>query len=157
MALIGKYKKFFWAGGLTLGALLFLGVYSIYMPARSETVLPTTRITAGPASLSVELATTPADRELGLSGRSFLGRGQGMLFTSDTPELLGIWMKDMQFSIDIIWADSAGTIVSIEHNVSPKTYPTTFFPSTPAEYVLEVPAGYAKLKGIAVGQKIVVK
>ena len=66
-------------------------------------------------------------------------------------------MKDMLFSLDIIWADASGTITTINQNLSPDTYPNVYRPATASKYVLEVPAGYTTKKGIAVGQKIVVQ
>jgi len=141
--------------GLLLAFLGIVGVYSVYMPSRA--ILPTTTITVGGIRLEVELATTDADRQQGLSSRTSLSIGKGMLFVFDGEGKWGIWMKDMRFSIDIIWADINGTIVTIEHDVSPASYPNSFYPSAPAEYVLEVPAGYAKKHDIGVGTKIVVQ
>jgi len=128
------------------------------MPApASKTVLPTTTISIGTTNLEVELASTEAEREKGLSGRTSLSNGKGMLFVFDTEYAWGIWMKDMLFPIDIVWADTNGFIVTIERDVSPVTYPKSFHPNVPAAYVLEVPAGFTKAHGIAVGQKIVVQ
>ena len=141
--------------GFLLAFLGVVGVYSLYMPSRA--VLPTTTITVGETRLEVELATTEADREQGLSGRNSLSANKGMLFVFDGEGKWGIWMKDMRFSLDIIWADTNGIIVTIEHDVSPTSYPESFYPNVPAEYVLEVPAGYAKNHDIAVGTKIVVQ
>ncbi len=49
---------------------------------------------------------TDALREQGLSGRSELKAGQAMIFIFDKPDNLGFWMKDMRFSIDMLWLDS---------------------------------------------------
>lgn len=155
MELVRKYKKVLAGAGLLLAFAGVIGVYSLYMPSRA--VLPTTTITVGETRLEVELATTDADREQGLSGRNSLSANKGMLFVFDGEGKWGIWMKDMRFSLDIIWADTNGTIVTIEHDVSPASYPDSFYPNVPAEYVLEVPAGYAKNHDIAVGTKIVVQ
>ena len=120
-------------------------------------MLPTKTITIGNEKLVVEIASTPEEQQSGLSGRSGLAAGTGMLFIFTPPSVEGFWMKDMLFSLDIIWADSNGVIVTIDKGLSPDTYPKVFMPDVPAQYVLEVPAGYAASKGIAVGQKIVVQ
>lgn len=145
-------------GLLALAVLAAIGVYSIYMPGtQSVAVLPTTTVSVGNAKLEVELAITDTQREQGLSGRTSLSEGKGMLFVFDTPGTWGIWMKDMKFPLDIIWADTNGMIITIEHDISPDTYPTSYAPNTPAAYVLEVPAGFAKKHDIAIGSKLVVQ
>jgi hypothetical protein len=104
----------------------------------------------------VEVADTEALRERGLSGRRSLPAGQGMLFIFDAPGSWGIWMKDMRFSLDIMWAREDGTIITVVPNVSPDTYPLVLYPQTPdAKYVIEVPAGAAA--GIAEGTKLVLE
>ncbi len=120
-----------------------------------QPMLPTKTITIGKNSILAELATTGKQKNDGLSGRTSLEEGTGMLFEFGTPSIEGFWMKDMRFSLDIIWADNSGTIVTIFQNLSPTTYPNVFKPTTPARYVLELPAGYTAVHGIAVGDKIV--
>lgn len=80
-----------------------------------------------------------------------------MLFVFDPPKQASFWMKDMRFSIDMVFADAQGVITAVHENVAPDTYPKTYTANTPSRYVLEVPAGYAALRGISVGQKIVVQ
>jgi len=101
--------------------------------------------------LLLEVAHTSALREQGLSGRENLSQGGGMLFVFDKTGAYGFWMKDMRFSLDIIWFNTDKKIVYIEKNLSPDTYPTIFTPSTSAQYVLEVPAGFVDNSNISVG------
>lgn len=122
-----------------------------------NTNLPVKTLTAGNTPVVVEVATTPAERELGLSNRDSLKDGTGMLFVFDPPKQVGFWMKDMRFSLDMVFADSNGIILNIAHNAEPASYPNVFPSAGPAMYVLEVPAGYTTREGIAVGQKIVVQ
>jgi hypothetical protein len=110
----------------------------------------------GAGAVSVDVADTEALREQGLSGRTNLPEGKGMLFVFETDGTWGIWMKDMLFPIDIVWADSSGAVLTVAAEVSPDSYPEVFFPSAPARYVLELPAGYAASHGIAEGAKIVI-
>lgn len=105
-------------------------------------------------TISVEVVTTADARERGLSGRNTLPEGKGMLFIFDQEGMWGIWMKDMLFPIDIIWADKDGIIVTIVRGASPDSYPKTFSPTKPALYVLEVPAGFVEKHDIAEGQKV---
>lgn len=102
------------------------------------------------------LAISPDERARGLSGRSALGQDQGMLFVHESSAFYSFWMKDMQFSIDIIWIDENNTVVDITRNISPDSFPQSFQPIAPAQYVLEVNAGFAdtnsiKIKDVVVG------
>ena len=111
----------------------------------------------GAVQIAAEVASTREEQIDGLSNRASLASGSGMLFVFDPPTTDGFWMKDMRFSLDIIWASSDGTITTLYKNLSPDTYPQSFRPTSPAAYVLEVPAGYADAEHIAIGDKIVVQ
>ncbi len=124
------------------------------LPKEVDTTVMRT-ITIGGVSLAVEVADTEVLREQGLSGRSDLPSGKGMLFVFDTDGVWGIWMKDMQFPIDIVWADVDGKVVTVALNIAPETYPEVFLPSAPARYIIELPAGFAAAHGIVEGSQIV--
>ena len=113
------------------------------------------QIIVGSAQVVVEVADTEALREQGLSGRLNLPEGRGMLFVFENDDTWGIWMKDMQFPIDIVWADASGTVVTVAVNIAPDTYPDSFYPTIPARYVLELQAGFTATHDIVVGSKIV--
>lgn len=103
--------------------------------------------------ITVTLALTPAQQEKGLGGRSGLGDHEGMLFVFPADDQHLFWMKDMHFSIDMIWFSSDGTVIYIQPNVSPATYPEAFGPSEPSRYVLEMPANFASTYGIKIGDQ----
>ncbi len=123
-------------------AIVALGAYLLW-PSKSPYVMRT--ISVDNIYFQVEVADTEPLREQGLGSRGSLKAGHGMLFVFDTPASWGIWMKDMRFPIDILWAREDGTVITVVHNVSPDTYPLALYPQTPdAKYVLEVPSGAAK-------------
>ena len=105
--------------------------------------------------VQVEVADTQEERIQGLSGREKLGENTGMLFVFEREGTWGIWMKEMRFSIDILWADEQGRVVTIENSISPETYPKVFYSTAPARSVLELPAGFADTHGIAEGMQVV--
>jgi uncharacterized membrane protein (UPF0127 family) len=101
---------------------------------------PTTpAVFIGGKRFTIERATTASERERGLSGRDYLSANAGMLFEFPNEDTLGFWMKDMHFSIDIVWLNAQKRVVHIERNVSPNTYPQVFTPTEKARYVLELP------------------
>jgi len=95
----------------------------------------------GGKSFDMFVSDTDELREKGLSGFSGLKDNQAMLFIFPEPGLYGFWMKNMLFPIDIMWLDSDFNVVYLEKNVSPDTYPKSFFPVEPAKYVVEFTAG----------------
>ena len=113
-------------------------------------------ISIGKATLQVELAQTPEERRVGLSHRRSLQKGRGMLFLFKKEGNYSFWMKDMYFPIDIIWINADKKIVHIEHRVAPETYPKSFASPIPAQYVLEVPAGYIQNR-IMTGDMLLIK
>jgi uncharacterized membrane protein (UPF0127 family) len=104
----------------------------------------------GTHTIQVEIANTETLRETGLGNRASLNTDNGMLFVFSNPGKQGFWMKDMFFPIDIMWMDS-GKVVDIKTSISPDTYPQVFYPKSDAQYVLEVPSGYALKNQIKIG------
>lgn len=94
-------------------------------------------------SVTAELAATDEERQLGLMHRQEILADQGMLFIFKEEGTYSFWMKNMKFSLDILWLDRGKRIVHIERNVPPcerepcPSYP----PRLPAMYVLELKAG----------------
>jgi uncharacterized membrane protein (UPF0127 family) len=103
---------------------------------------------------SLEVAGTPLSQHVGLGGRVSMAQDQGMLFVFDAPDAACFWMKNMHFSLDMIWLDANKRVVHIEQNVSPETFPALFCPDKPAKYVIELKAGEAKRSHVVLGQKL---
>lgn len=122
---------------------------------------PISQVVIGTTTIVVEIEDTPAAREQGLSGRVSLADGSGMLFVFEQPGTYGFWMKDMNFALDMIYADASGRIVTIVRDATPESYkqnpPQVFYPSSPALYVLEVPAGFADSHTIVEGMALQLK
>jgi uncharacterized membrane protein (UPF0127 family) len=100
------------------------------------------------------VADSPTERQLGLSRTTSLPEDVVKLFVFPYADLWSFWMKEMLYSIDIIWLDAAGTIVHIEANVAPETYPTSFAPSARAQFVIETNAGFAAAQNLRVGDVV---
>lgn len=114
-------------------------------------------VQVGEKQILVDVADTDALRAQGLSGRDTLGAGSGMLFVFESADYWGIWMKDMRFAIDIVWLGEEGEVLTVVDRATPASYPRVFVPSSPARYVLELPAGAAAAYGLAEGAKVVVE
>jgi len=106
--------------------------------------------------ITIELAVTPIERELGLMFRDRIEPDQGMLFVFETEDRSAFWMFNVKFPIDILWLDAHKRVVHIAAGVPPcprepcPSYP----PPTPALYVLELKSGQAAAHKIKVGDRL---
>jgi uncharacterized protein len=112
-----------------------------YQEIKNTTLKPDIYVVIGDTKFNVQRVSEYEDRQRGLSGIQKIQDKEGMLFIFDTVDYHGIWMKDMNFPIDIIWLDEFFVIVNFEKNVSPKTFPKVFKPDMKSKYVLELRAG----------------
>lgn len=141
-------------GLIGLGVAVLVVAQAVSSSQLSATAVqsePVPAVDLGPVTIDVSIARTLPERIQGLSGTESLPAQAGKLFIFEQSEHHGIWMKDMQYPLDIFWLDTEYRIVHIEKNVSQYTYPETFRPSIPAQYVLETNAGIAEEYSIQVG------
>jgi uncharacterized membrane protein (UPF0127 family) len=108
----------------------------------------------GSTTVQASVADTIAERIKGLSGTPYMPPDVVKLFVFNAGGPQSIWMKDMNYPLDIIWAQKDGSIVHIEENVSPKTYPNSFSSPKPAWYVIETNAGFVASSSIKLGDKL---
>jgi uncharacterized membrane protein (UPF0127 family) len=107
-----------------------------------------------PVCVFMEVVDTAKTRTRGLSGRSELLPNQAMLFDFESEGRRCMWMKDMDFSLDMVWLDDDSVIVDIESGVVPETYPSSFCGDEPSRYVIELNEGVASVAGLEIGQRI---
>jgi uncharacterized membrane protein (UPF0127 family) len=131
-----------------LAVIIFIIWLALLNPNIKEPVLH-----IGSINIPVEIAKTEAAREKGLSSRPSLDKNKGMLFIFSKSDFHQFWMRDMNFPIDIIWIND-GKVVGITPNVSndfDSVGPQVYSPPQPAQYVLEVNAGFSAEKNIEIG------
>ncbi len=110
-------------------------------------------------TLDVQIADTPDRMTEGLQFQQQLPYNQGMIFVFPQPQIVSMWMIDMQFPLDMIWFDSNGNVVDIEKNLSPchanSTCPIYTGQMQNAKYVLEVTGGFANKFNITENSRFV--
>ena len=108
------------------------------------------------ARLTVEIAQTQDELELGLMYRTGLPADAGMLFVFEQSNIYPFWMKNTKIPLDMMWVDSNRTIVAVKENVPPCTADPcpVYDPGAAARYVIEANAGYAANHSIAAGQPV---
>ncbi len=131
--------------------IIFVGVSTIFLLYRqSKSVCFENKC------IEVEVMDTPNKRSLGLMYRPRLQEDKGMLFVFDYPLKTSFWMKNMQFSIDMIFIRENKTIAHIEKDVPPcyndhcPTYPSI----ERIKYVVEVNAGFSDNYGLSLNQDV---
>ncbi len=157
------------------GSIIFLIVYFFFLDddsAGNDAVPVTTETTAEPQfvkegelvfldaetqdtlqQIDIEVATDEAEQQQGLMYRSAMDEDHGMLFPYTSARPRSFFMKNTKISLDIMYADADRRIVTIHQGVMP--YSEKSLPSgEPAQYVVEVNAGFATRHGIEEGDFI---
>jgi uncharacterized protein len=150
-----------WISILALVCVFFLYTYpQSYMyfvshPIKNhESKISITASDSKKHDFDVFLADTPALQQKGLGGRASLDDNQAMLFAFQDNEEHFFWMKDMLFSIDMVWLDEYKKVIHIEKRVAPETYPSSFGPNAPSRYVLEFDAGVTENINLKIGDSV---
>jgi len=119
--------------------------------AGQDTIEIVTR--SGVHAFAVELATNDAERERGLMYRKELPEGHGMLFDFQQDRPVSFWMHNTYISLDMIFIQGDGRILSIAANTEPMS--DALVPSGgPVRAVLEVIAGSANRFSIVPGDRV---
>lgn len=103
--------------------------------------------------LYVQLAETPKQWYKGLGGRENMGEFDGMFFLFPFFEKHVFVMRDMKFSIDIVWFN-AGKVVDIAPSVPVHPQDMQYTPRALANAVLELPAGWAEAHKLQIGDRL---
>jgi len=105
------------------------------------------------AVFQVEVADTPAKRELGLQYRKELAADRGMIFLFPAPSVLSFWMKNTPLPLDMIFIGSGGKIVGIVEQTVPFSLDSRSVPAA-SQFVLEINGGLSKRLGIRAGDSV---
>jgi uncharacterized membrane protein (UPF0127 family) len=149
-----KLRGFVWRPSTTIILIigLVLILVGLVIAFTISTFKPTTRVDLGSGVYALSLADTEDERINGLSGVEKLHLNGGLLLAFDKSDMHGIWMKDMNFSLDLVWLNEKKQVVYIVKNAPPEDPArTVYIPKNPALYVLELPAGSVKKSGIKTG------
>ncbi|MGI9245812.1 MAG: DUF192 domain-containing protein [Steroidobacteraceae bacterium] len=100
-------------------------------------------------------ADSPAAREQGLMfvNDEQMRPDQAMIFVYDPPEYVAMWMKNTWLSLDMLFADARGCIVTIKQGATPHSL-ATIESRQPVALVVELKAGTVAKQRIAVGDRV---
>lgn len=104
--------------------------------------------------LDIEVAQSEYEQQTGLMYRKTLEPDQGMLFVyPDERPRPNFYMKNTYIALDLIYLAANQKVVDIHENAQPldeRSLPS----NAPAQYVLEVPAGFVEQHGIVPGDPV---
>jgi len=106
-----------------------------------------------PLSLKVEVASTDAQRQMGMMFRETLGEDEGMLFVFPTERVNNFWMRNTLIPLDMLFIDSEWQVVGIVENATPLTDDPRGVGKM-SQYVLEVTGGFAARHGLGVDTQV---
>lgn len=145
--------KVFWRVALIVLGVVTSAALIWYFLIRTIDPPTTTTLAIGQAQLKAQVVVDEAERTKGLSGSKPLVDDQAMLFVFPAEDTWGIWMKEMNYPIDVVWLDKDKIVQHIVENAQPSSYPSIFRPAQPMRYVLEMKAGTVKHKSITIGAR----
>ena len=135
------------------GALFFLLGWLALLQATACQAQPKVTIATKEGrelTFQVEIADTPAKRELGLQYRRDLASDRGMIFLFPSESTHSFWMKNTPIPLDMIFIGSDRKIVGIVEQAVPFSTDSRSVPGA-SQFVLEINGGLAKRYGIKAG------
>lgn len=110
---------------------------------------------AGDSISTIEVAVADDDnsRSAGLMNVRNLPEDSGMLFIFDDEAERSFWMESTPLSLDILFVNADMEIIRIHQNTTPYSQ-ENILSEEPAQYVMEVNAGYTIRKDITEGARI---
>ena len=108
--------------------------------------LPRTQLSIGMHRIDTQLATTQAQRQIGLMHRKEMPQHEGMLFVFEQPAVQCFWMKNTLLPLTAAFVDDDGTIVNLA-DMKPQTL-DSHCSTKPVRYVLEMNQGWFARKNI---------
>jgi len=103
--------------------------------------------------IDIEIADNDSRREIGMMGRPAMEEMQGMLFVFNEEFYASFWMKNCVLSLDMIFINKTGSIVTIHKNTTPFSE-QSYTATAPTLLVLEVNAGFTDRHNVSAGDRI---
>lgn len=125
----------------------------VEIPFRKDGTLTFVRNGADVLTIDVEIAESDSARERGLMQRRSLPEKSGMLFVFEEERPQSFWMGNTPLGLDLIFVNADSEIVDVDKYNRPYD-PSSIVSDFPAQYVVEVPAGFSDRHGISESHRI---
>ena len=114
--------------------------------------LPRTTLMAGMYRIDAQVASTNAQRQIGLMHRQEMPQHEGMLFVFEQPAVQCFWMKNTLIPLTAAFVTDDGTIANLA-DMKPLDE-TSHCSARPVRYVLEMNQGWFAAKHLKAGNKL---
>jgi uncharacterized membrane protein (UPF0127 family) len=105
------------------------------------------------AEFRVVIAKSNKERRQGLMHIEFMEENEGMVFIFDPPRKVSMWMRNTPMTLDMIFINKDGEIITIENSATP--YSTKGIPSNGSiKWVLEINGGLSERLNIKTGDSV---
>lgn len=105
--------------------------------------------------LEVEVADEPAERSVGLMGRTSLPEDRGMVFLFDGPVSTSFWMKDTLIPLSIaFWTEDQRIVAILDMEPCEADPCPTYGPGVPFVGAVEANQGWFERNGVRVGDGV---
>lgn len=135
---------------------LFLTLFAVLLQVSACQAQPQVTIATAVGrelTFQVEVADTPAKRELGLQYRRVLAMDHGMIFLFPAESQLSFWMKNTPIPLDMIFINKDRKIIGIVEQAVPFSTDSRSVPGA-SQFVLEINGGLSKRHGIKAGDSV---
>ena len=147
-------SKDFWKRIIFLIILLPIFLLAIeFFQHLNNPKLKIKKIQIGSETITAEIADTAFAQKRGLMYRENLEENQGMLFPFEKADYHAIWMKNMQFSLDILWIKDE-RVVYLREFVTLDNGEKIYTPPMKVDQVLEIPAGWMEKHNYGLGVEV---
>jgi uncharacterized membrane protein (UPF0127 family) len=142
-----------------MGALrsyFLLAWFAVLFPVTACQAQPQVTIATGGGrelTFHVEVADTPAKRELGLQYRRDLDADRGMIFLFPGESEHTFWMKNTPIPLDMIFINSDRKIVGIVEQAVPFSTDSRAVRAA-SQFVLEINGGLSQRHGFKIGDSV---
>ncbi|MCD6027116.1 MAG: hypothetical protein K0R08_1635 [Solimicrobium sp.] len=133
-------------------SIIFIVTFFSLISVWAQQKLPVRKYTVGLYVIQAEMATTQAQRQVGLMNRKELSQNEGMMFIFDFPAIQCMWMKNTLIPLSVAFMNEDNVILNIEE-MQPQS-DQSHCALKPALKALEMNAGWFKRKNIKPGSKI---
>lgn len=107
----------------------------------------------GKAVVSLEILRTDLEHQTGFMYRDPPEDKAGLLFVYGSPRILGFWMKDVPFDLDLLALDSSGRVAQIERLRAWDTRTVSI--GFPCNRAIELPAGFCSRNNVQIGTQLI--
>jgi uncharacterized protein len=133
-------------------AILLLMAACASGDGKAQRGLPEAKLTVHGTPITVEIARSEKQREIGLMYRKSLAEGRGMIFVFEEDQKLSFWMKNTYIPLSIAFLSSSGRIEEIHEMKSLSEDPvrTDHY----VRYAIEAPARWFEKIGAQPGDMV---